>query len=135
MLKKMEVLVCDCCTTTRPAVARIEVDVCARHRAQLVKRGGRDVLMMEPQTKTNPKQGLRAICPECGKNLTELGMARHMVQTHRQAPFRSEPKLAVAESPAEYTCPECGRTFGKANGLGAHRWRQHQIRGVHRQSA
>lgn len=37
---------------------------------------------------------------------------------------------SVSKSTGEFTCPECGKTFGRAAALGAHRNRAHGVAGV-----
>src|SRR5689334_18558372 len=68
-----------------------------------------------------------------------------MATPKRSAPATTAPKRArtstksktsktaetkrTAASGAEFVCPECGRTFGRAAALGAHRSRAHGVAG------
>lgn len=102
--KVLEVVVCDLCTTDRPAVAHVEVDVCGRHGEQIAARVAGAV---------------EIVCETCGKAYTtRSGLRSHVKAEHPEA------------RKATVKCDICGQLFINNSGLGAHRRRAHGIAGT-----
>ena len=65
--KILEVVVCDLCKADRPAIARIEIDVCGMHDAALEAKIGE----------------VRVPCEHCGRTFkNNAGLGRHRATAH-----------------------------------------------------
>lgn len=69
-------------------------------------------------------------CPECGiVSANRKAMRSHLWANHDKR-LRDYPDgHAPPPAPTDYLCPECGRTFNRSQGLGAHRQRAHGVAG------
>lgn len=105
--KTLQVVVCDLCTSDRPAVAHIEIDVCHRHDQQIATNTGAVAMV--------------SVCDLCDRSFrTKGGLQHHITVTHPEE----------REQKANVKCEVCGRMFINNSGLGAHRLRAHGIAGA-----
>lgn len=126
-----EVDLCTECASALEAVARFVADtgrVVPQTRTKAItKVAASSTVPTSSPTPRKPRKAGRPVkagtamasCPVegCGSVVTTQNLSRHLRQVHGIT------NAAGVEQP--YPCPDCDRTFARAQGLGAHRYRAH----------
>jgi hypothetical protein len=109
-----------------------QVELCGEDRVLYIDNGLLYLLRIghEPDPEEEPVP-VRVSCPvpDCGMEMVKKSLSSHVRTVHGVT--LTELRSGAAPYPKnELECPECERTFDTPQGLGAHRYAHHGVKGV-----